>query len=79
MSSLARKKSDVNRGCRPQSELFVGRVSKEYPEQHVRDMVADTGVEIIDIKKISHVDASMTSYKLTVWRNTVDKLLQLTS
>ena len=69
------KKSDVCCGCRPQSELFVGRVLKEYPEQHVRDMIADTGVEIIDIKKISHVDAPMTSYKLTVWRNAEDKLL----
>ena len=76
---VSTKKSDVYSGCRPQSELFVGRVPKEYPEQHVRDMVADTGVEIIDIKKISHVDAPMTSYKLTVWRDTVDKLQQPTA
>ena len=73
------RKSDVSRGYRPQGELFVGRVPKEYPEQHVRDMVADTGVEKIDIKKISHVDAPMTSYKLTVWRDAVDKLLQPTA
>ena len=42
-------------------------------------MVADTGVEIINIKKILHVDAPMTSYKLTVWRDAVDKLLQPTA
>ena len=73
------KKSDVYRSCRPQSELFDGSVPKEYPEQHVRDMVADTGVEIIDIKKISHADAPMMSYKLTIWRDAVDQLLQPTA
>ena len=42
-------------------------------------MIADTGVEITDIKKISHVDAPMTSHKLTVWHGAVDKLLLPTS
>ena len=34
---------------------------------------------ILDIKKMSHVDVSMMSYKLTVWHDAVDKLLQSTS
>ena len=55
------RRSDVYCGCRPQKELFVGRVPKEY-EQHVRNMTADTNVEILDIRQISLVDAPMTSY-----------------
>ena len=60
LTVIGTKKSDVYRSCCPQSELFIGRIQKKYPKQHVQDMVADTDVKILDIKKISHVDMPMT-------------------
>ena len=72
-------RSDVYCGCHPQKELFVGRVSKAYHEQHVRNMTNASNVEILEIRQISLVDAPMTSYKLTAWHDAEDKLLQQTS
>lgn len=73
------KKSDVFHGCRPRANLFVSRVPKEYPVQHIKDMIADTGAEILDVQKLSHPDAAMSSYKVTVWRDDEAKLLLPTS
>ena len=47
-----------------------------YHEQYVRDMVFDTKVEILALHKICHADSVMTSYKLTIWRDDEDKLMQ---
>ena len=39
-------------------------------------MVIDVGVEIIELQKVSHDAATMASYKLTVWKDNIEKLLQ---
>ena len=60
------KQSDRFQGCRSRIDPFVSRVPKEYPEQYIRDMIADTGVTPIQVNKLLHDDAMMTSYKVTV-------------
>lgn len=72
-------KESTFRGCRPRMDHFIGRVPKEWPEQHMRDMVVDKQVEIVDLKKTSHTEAPMSSYKLTIWRDDADKLIQPTA
>jgi hypothetical protein len=69
-------KASEREGCRPRLDLFVSRVPKEYPEQHVRDMIVDNRVEILDIVKVSHEKANMTSYKVTIWADDEDRLMQ---
>lgn len=60
-------------------DLFIGHVPKEWPEQHVRDMAVDNRVETIDLKKTSHVEAAMPSYKLTIWRDDESKRMKPTA
>ena len=40
-------------------------------------MVIDVGIEIIELQKVSYDAAIISSYKLTVWKDDVEKLLQL--
>ena len=61
------KKSKQFQGCLPKVDLFVSRVPKEYLEQYIRHMLSDTCVEILSIAKLSHQNANMSSYKVTVW------------
>ncbi len=39
-------------------------------------MIADTGVDILDIKMLSYEDASMKSFKVTVWRDDEERLMK---
>ena len=39
-------------------------------------MIADTGVTPIQVNKLSHGDAMMTSYKVTVWRDDEERLMK---
>ena len=61
------KKSKQFHGCPSKVDLFASRVPKEYPEQYIRHMLSDRGVEILGIVKLSHQNSNMSSYKVTVW------------
>ena len=73
---VGNKQSDRFQGCHPRMDLFVSPVSKEYLEQYIRDMIADTGVTLIEVNKPSHDNAMMTSYKVTVWRDDEECLMK---
>ena len=55
---------------------FCRSYPKEYPDQYVHDMVIDVSVEIIKLQKVTHDATIMSSYKLTAWKDDVEKLLQ---
>jgi hypothetical protein len=69
------KKSDLFHGCRHRISLFVSRAPSDYSEQQIRNMVQDTGVEILELKKISHPSANMSSFKMTVYKDDEEKLM----
>ena len=48
---------------------------EEYPEQHIRDILSDTSIEILGIAKLSHQNAIMSSCEVTVWLNDESKLI----
>jgi hypothetical protein len=60
-------KESTFRGCHPRMDHFIGRVPKEWLEQHLHDIVVEKQVEIVDLKKTSHAEAAISSYKLTNW------------
>ena len=70
------KQSDCFQKCRPRIDQFVSRVPKKYPEQYIRDMIAYTGVTPIEVNKLSHDNAMMTSYKVIAWRDEEERLME---
>ena len=70
------KQSDCFQECRPRIDQFVSRVPKKYPEQYIRDMIAHTGVTPIEVNKLSHDNAMMTSYKVIAWRDEEERLME---
>jgi len=50
-------------------------VPKDYGEQHIRDMITDCNVTGLDIAKVSHRDANMCSFKVSVYRDDEAKLM----
>ena len=70
------KKSEQFQGRRPRIDLFVSRVPKDYPAQHIKDMIADTGVEILDLILLSHENAAMALYKVSIWKDDEERLMK---
>ena len=73
---VSTKKSEQFQGCRLRIDLFVSRVPKDYPTQHIKDMIADTGVEILDLILLSHENATMASYKDSIWKDDEERLMK---
>ena len=67
------KKDVVFHGCRPRVDLFISRIPREYDIEAVRNMVKDTGLEILSLDKVSHVDAHASSFKLTIYKDEEEK------
>ena len=39
-------------------------------------MIADTGVEILDLILLSHENATMASYKVSIWKDDEEQLMK---
>ena len=73
---VSTKKNEQFQGCRPRIDLSIGRVPKDYPAQHIKDMIADTGEEILDFILLSHENATMASYKVSIWKDDEERLMK---
>ena len=63
-----RKGISVNSGLKHIS-VFVSRVHPDETDESVKSFICDEGVEVIDIKQVSNVNAFMTfmkSYRVTI-------------
>ena len=76
ITMVGTKKSEQFQGRRPRINLFVSRVPKDYPAQHIKDMIVDTGVEILNLILLSHENATMALYKLSIWKDDEEQLMK---
>ena len=64
-------KSDLG-GCQikgapePDRDLFISRLDKQTSDRDLKNFISDNGFTVRNLQRISHVDASYKSYRLTV-------------
>ena len=55
--------------------VFVSRVHPDETDESVKSFICDEGVEVIDIKQVSNVNAFMKSYRVTINFDDLNKVL----
>ena len=69
------KKYDQFHGNCPTVDMFIYRIPTNYTIDQVRDIAQD-GVQVLKLSKVSHDDAVNNSYKLTIYVNDEEKVMQ---
>ena len=72
---IGTKKHDQFHGSRPTVDIFLYRIPKIYSTDQVLDIAQDD-VEVLKLSRISHDDAVSNSYKLTIYADDEEKVMQ---
>ena len=73
---IGKRKSSAIKLCSKHIDLFVSRVHNDVDDSDLEKLITDEGIDVVAMERVSHEDARMKSFKLTIRSADKDKTLQ---